>query len=303
MQPTIVTDTIFDEWLATFFHDGKVELPAQVKVPFGTDEWCNETYNTHEGCLNGCFYCYNWTAAWIKRKQWKRPVYTYYGKEIHLKPKWFKTWQDRPNRYVIMYPSTHDVFPDTMHDAFKIMKSMLLAKNITVLWVTKPRWEVVDTFIKTFQNYKDRIFPRLTITTNNQEELNFWEPHASSYEERWLCLDSLKKAGFQPSVSTEPMLTPKPQSGDIIKDELEFLNELLPLVSELWLGIMNHIPNSLVFRGQPITVEQAGKISAVRKFYSQKNIFQLVKMLYTNPQIRWKESIKKRMLSIMRKKR
>jgi hypothetical protein len=299
-EKRIITEQEFKELLSKFFNNEPYTIP-DVDFKFGTDEWSNGTYNTHFGCANGCWNCYAWCGA-CRRKQTGHDLY---GRDedgnsmMALRPKWFKTWQDRAEKYVIMYPSVHDVFEDTMKEAFKIMESMLKAKNVHILWVTKPIYEVVREFMERFQDYKDRITIRLTITTNDNDQLEFWEPYASSYEERYICLDFLYAAGYNVGVSREPMLPSKRRDTTFLEAELAFIDEILPFIRDtLWLGLMNHIPVN-VQRGQPLTQKQKQRIADVKAFYTPSNILILVETLYQNPKVRWKESIKKFMLQQM----
>ena len=292
----ILTDAIFQGWLTDFFNGIPVSIPQDIQFFFGTAEWSDETYNTHFGCKNGCWNCYNWNAAW-RRKQRGHDLY---GKDPQLRSDWLKTWKDRPDRYTIMYPSVHDIFPGTILESFTIMKNMLKAKNVFVLWVTKPNLQVVEAFIKEFSDYRMKIRPRLTITCNNRDQLVFWESNAPTFGERLHCLQRLFETGFDTSISVEPMLIPLGLSNqDLIDAELGFLKQLFPYVrNTLWIGLMNHLPVH-VQRGQPLTELQREKIAELKAFYSNQNIKQLVQALYKEPKVRWKESVKKRMIQII----
>jgi hypothetical protein len=300
-----VTDDRFNEWISDWFAGKHVLIPESLKLAFGTEEWCDTTYNTHYGCLNACYNCYAWKDLW-RRKQRGYDLYGYNDQheyQMVLRDKWFKTWKDRKKKYVIMYPSVHDVIPETKREAFAIMKSMLSAKNIHVLWVTKPRYEVVRDFIKEFEDYKNRITIRLTITTNDDEQLEFWEPNASGFDERDLTLEYLYDAGFNVGVSVEPMLLPKREcfATPSLAAEVDFINGLLHYVRDtLWVGLMNHFPAKSQ-RGIPLTEEQRDHITKLKTFYTDELIKNLVRTFYRDPKVRWKESVKKRMIILIRK--
>jgi DNA repair photolyase len=291
----ILTDAIFQNWLVDFFNGIPVSIPQAIQFSFGTAEWSNETYNTHFGCKNGCWNCYAWNGVWRRHQKGN----DLYGKEMQLRPEWSKTWRNRPEKYTIMYPSVHDTIFSTIKESFAIMKNMVQAKNIYVLWVTKPQLAVIKAFIEQFREYRERITIRLTITTNNDEQLEFWESNASRYDERLFSLHALFNNGYNTSVSVEGMLIPKSDDKDLVQAEIRFINELLPYIrNTIWIGMMNHLPVHTQ-RGQPLTELQRKKIAELKVFYSNQNIKQLVQALYKEPKVRWKESVKKRMIQII----
>ncbi|WP_320043773.1 hypothetical protein [uncultured Desulfobacter sp.] len=72
--------------------------------------------------------------------------------------------------------------------------------------------------------FKDDILFRFTITAKSSDVLKFWEPNAPSYEDRLDCLKYAYEAGFQTSVSIEPMLEyPRAQ---------EMVDEMLPYITD-----------------------------------------------------------------------
>jgi DNA repair photolyase len=110
----------------------------------GTREWAEETRNLYVGCRHDCKYCYaranalrfgriesadQWTNMSINKN-----AATYMNQS--------KNTIRARNPRRIMFPSTHDLFPEHLDVVTGALKSWLESEN-QVLIVTKPHCDVV----------------------------------------------------------------------------------------------------------------------------------------------------------------
>lgn len=299
----IISDTIFDYILEKLFSNdimnirSKLQYAKEIIYKFGTKEWADKNFNTHYACMHACWNCYAWNEAYQRQRQyWKD-----WGVMMTKRSLWNKKWKKRENNYWIMYPTTHDIIPKIMDECFQAIQHMLDA-NINVLCVTKPCKKVVNALIKRFLEYRKdqpRIKIRMTIGTDDDTLLSFWEPKAPSFQERFESLKVVFEAGYETSVSCEPFYPCVQRKGiDLeIKDFENFVVKLLPYVKEtLWIGMMNHIP-VICQRGKILTDFQKDIVFRLKDFYNLENIKYLIRVFYKNKKIRWKESIKKIIIS------
>ena len=157
---------------------------ARKKITLGTKEWASSNINLISGCSHDCRYCYaRKMAIRFKRKteeSWKIM-------ELNKK-KIFQNFKKRKGR--IMFPTSHDITPEFKEECFLVLKKLLDAGN-SVLITSKPHFDIIKELCVSFEKYKDLIQFRFTITSLNNNILEFWEPGAPSFEER---LESLKFA-------------------------------------------------------------------------------------------------------------
>jgi DNA repair photolyase len=315
-----MSDEIFKYIIDRWYAGKEVILPRKIEYPFGTYEWCDETFNSHEGCKNSCLNCYARNLAHQKKySYWEN----YDRAEIVRKTKWVKNWKRKPNGFWFMYPSMHDTFEETAGDAIKVIGNMLKA-NGNVLWVTKPRYKVVKRVLDKFSKYKISAFEeprnylqgqphikiRMSISTNNDDYIAYYEENAPKYDEREKALILAYEMGADVGASCEPYFPVKLKDGeDPIEKFIEWVRYLLQYITdELWIGKMNYIPTDngkakqgiYELRGEPLTEEQIAKFRELEKFYKFENILRIVDALHDEPNIRFKESIKKLMINHIR---
>ena len=183
-----------------------------------------------------------------------------------------------------------------------IVLEKLLAAGNDVLIVSKPHLDCIRTICNAFGHYSDqfrvvrchdqpdmaddnrlfRIVFRFTIGAVNDRILKFWEPNAPTYEERKAALKYAFDAGFQTSVSAEPML-------DAPNIDL-LVSDLMPYITDsFWIGEMNHIGRFSKYPGtqfqRALNRIRAGQTpSAIRGIYNRYK---------HNPMIKWKNGVKK----------
>jgi len=249
------------------------------KKKFGTKEWATKTLNLYHGCRNNCLYCYsryNWCVRYKRMKVEKWGEMKFNKKAFDRKP--YKLKEGR-----IMFPSQHDIFPETVDKTIEYLRGWLEVGN-EILITTKPRLECVGKIMDAFEDFKDQIVWRFTITSTNEQSVRFWEPDAPLFPERVASLDYAFNRGWKTSVSCEPYLdmTIKP-----------LVHILLPSVTDsIWIGKMNFVEQR---------VDTTGWKKDDFKFLDQVDMSQtddyIKNELYNefkdNPKIRWKDSIKK----------
>ena len=241
----------------------------------GTREWATSFVNCVKGCKNGCKYCYAYTNAVIKfkrltDKEWHSPVVN----EAAVRK------GRKKEEGVVMFPTTHDIFPEVLPACLDVLKKLLVAGN-QVLIVSKPNFECIQTLCKELDNYKDQILFRFTIGSDNSDILKYWEPNAPCFEERIAALQCAYKAGFKTSISVEPML----DSQNI----LTLFSNLEPYVTDtIWIGMMNKVEQRV-----KVENEQDKKMVAnILAGQTPERVHEIYNALKDNPHIMWKESFK-----------
>jgi DNA repair photolyase len=241
----------------------------------GFREWAKYSVNCCSGCANDCRYCYAKGMAvrfgQLKADEW--PLERVRQKDVDKKQ---KLYDGR-----VMFPSSHDITPGNFDVCMVVIEKLLSAGN-ELLIVSKPRLTCIQPICERFGAFKDKIIFRFTIGACDDEILSFWEPNAPAYEER---KDSLKyafEAGFDTSVSVEPMLCAEGVV-ELVKDLETFVT------NSIWIGKMNHLKQNI-----PIVDDQISEaIRVIEDGQRDENIFKIYSELKNIPLVRWKESIKR----------
>ena len=213
---------------------GQVEhIPTGTSVdigrrPTGTREWSEHSANIYNGCGHNCRYCYaREMALRFKRKKlpadWPRMELI--EKEL--------TKRRRKLKGRIMFPTTHDITPETIEPCIQVLKNLLEAGN-EVLIVSKPHLECVEQIMDELGGFRQQIVFRFTIGCMEESIRAFWEPNAPTIDERLATLQLAYERGWATSVSAEPMLDPF--------DVDRLVERCLPFVTDtMWIGLMNRI--------------------------------------------------------------
>jgi len=247
------------------------------KMPTGTKEWADSNVNFLFGCRNNCRYCYARMMA-VRFHRRARDEWQEMEVNVRIVSKRFARRQGR-----VMFPSSHDLFPEHLDIIEKVLGRLLDAGN-QVLLTTKPRVEVIEAICDHFADAKDSIQFRFTIGSVDDELLSFWEPGAPTFEERLAALELAFTRGFKTSVSIEPFLD---------YDPIPLIDAVDPFVTEsIWLGLMNYIPREHILE----TDEKW--YAAIRQNYQFDHVVALYAELGTRDKIQFKDSIKK-MLGLM----
>jgi DNA repair photolyase len=182
----------------------------------------------------------------------------------------------------IMFPSTHDLFPEHLDVVTGALRSWLESEN-QVLIVTKPHYDVVKHLCRELRDLRAQIVFRFTIGSMNNDVLSFWEPGAPTYDERYESLCMARGNGFATSVSCEPYLDNK------IYDLVEAVS--LFVTDSVWIGKMNRVGRRVNTEGW--SNKDRSFLHRVFDAQSTEFIKDLYERLKDRPQVRWKDSIKK----------
>lgn len=243
----------------------------------GTKEWASSNVNLFFGCKHDCRYCYaKKMAIRFKRKTLEN------WKIMELNEKMLeKNFNKRKGR--VMFPSSHDILPEYKGQCFIILKKLLGAENF-VLITTKPHLDVIQDICEEFIDYKELIQFRFTITSLHDKLLNFWEPGAPNFKERFDALKLAKSLGYKTSISIEPFLDENP---------IPLIKKIYPYVSEtIWLGKMNYI------RRKDFKHHELNYYESIRLNYTQENLQNIIEKLRRYKKIKYKDSMRKFELEI-----
>jgi DNA repair photolyase len=214
------------------------KLLIEENIAIGTRnwDWADEPYNyidSKESCPNQCKYCYikgmnkrfGRAARDKDMTDEKRDLF------VAKKEKVDKKWRKNKNkRKLIMFPSSHDIFPENVEDYCVIAEKIIKAGH-QILCVTKPDLSCVKIICDKMKKYKNEFRFRFTIGTHNNELLKKWEPYAPSFQERLDSIIDAKEAGFFTSISAEPLLD----------DPTELIQMTEKYVDEIWIGPMSYV--------------------------------------------------------------
>ena len=183
----------------------------------------------------------------------------------------------------IMYPTSHDITPVNVESSMVFLGNLLKSGN-DVLIVTKPHFDVVEKICDRFSCYKDNILFRFTIGSCGTVTLKFWEPNAPSFEERLASLKHAYLMGFKTSVSCEPALD---------TDTSTLAETVMPYVSDaVWLGKANRLKSIIKLNcGDDLVIQKVAE--QLEKSQTDEWAWGLYKQFKDNPQIKWKDSLKK----------
>ena len=241
----------------------------------GTREWAVANVNCYDGCQHNCRYCYARNMAMrfgriADPKDWA---------ECHLRESEVKK-RRMYRQGTIMFPTTHDITPETMGPCLEVLHKLLAAGN-KVLIVTKPHLSVVEEMCKQFEKYKESILFRFTIGAFDDGILGYWEPGAPHFLERFSALKHAFAAGFQTSVSVEPML-----DSDHVIDLFYMLEQYV--TDAIWIGKMNKVRLRVPIDNE----EDERQVQRIEAGQTDANILRIYKALKQEARVKWKESVK-----------
>ncbi len=246
-----------------------------VKRVSGTREWSVKSANCILGCSHNCRYCYSRRQMVDRFKLVKPGEWTQMKvRERALRKRWKKVVGN------VMFPTTHDITPDTIEPCLKMISNILEPGN-NILIVSKPHLSCISEICQKFGEYKDRILFRFTIGALFGPLLAYWEPGAPSPEERLECLKLAFTSGFGTSISMEPLLDPENLD--------QYLDKMLPFVSDsIWIGLMNKIDQRVKIE----TEEDARIVAELKKWQTEEKVLEMYNRWKDTPKIKWKESVK-----------
>lgn len=245
------------------------------KSVFGTREWAAHNENCIEGCFHNCRYCY---ARAMAARFGRRSPEDWHDERPRAAAS-RKTFRKKSGR--IMFPTTHDITPAHLDVCLDYLIRMLSPGN-DVLIVSKPHFGCIKTLCDRLNEYREQIFFRFTIASVDSDVLRFWEPGAPGFDERLSALKYAHGSGYFTSVSCEPML-------DNRTDDL--IRAVVPYVTDsVWVGRMNNPIARLRFNGEVGAIPEARRLMEMQGNAYVEDLYQRHR---DNPQVKWKESIKK----------
>ena len=150
-----------------------------------------------------------------------------------------------------------------------------------MLIVSKPHLQCVEAICNKFADYKDKILFRFTIGCFDDVLLGHWEPSAPHFLERLASLRHAFNAGFQTSVSVEPML----DSENIF----QLYDMLESFVTDAgWIGKMNKVRTRVVIAKE----EDERQVKRIEDGQTDEKILAVYEQLKGRSKVKWKESIK-----------
>lgn len=246
------------------------------KLLFGTKEWADKTLNLLSGCHNNCKYCFGRENA----IRFHRKTPEDWREEVLNKAAFARKFAKRGG--TIMFPSTHDITQDHLTECIAYLKKMLEAGN-RVLIVTKPDLVCVKAMCDELEAYKDQILFRFTIGSTDDAVLKLWEPDAPNYATRAASVQYAFWAGYNTSLSCEPMLD---QRVDLVIEDLRRY-----VTDSIWIGKMNKLRGRLSVNGFKHDEETQRAATRLLEWQRDENLEWLVGMYYNDPIIKWKESM------------
>lgn len=254
---------------------------------FGFDQYGknNVRENLYFGCYGNCRYCgvRRSQCLWLKR----RPNNKWNLMEFK-RDEYKKGVGERKG--LTIFPSGHDVFPFNKMVSFRYMEKIIHPKEDIynkLMFISKPRMSVIEPFVKRFSKYKDHILLRFTITTQNEDLINFWEGNSSSFSEREKSLIYCFTHGFETSISIEPYLGSP-------NDVINLVDTLNPFVSEtIWIGHMNRIATKKWLKKNNKSKKAIKEYNKIRENCKKKSLIKIIKGLKNYKMIRYKESFLK----------
>lgn len=244
----------------------------------GTGEWAAHNVNIHvRGCEHRCAYCYAQAMAIrfgrATPESWEVPVID--------ATKVAKRYGRKKGR--IMFPTAHDCTPANLDACLVVLKKILASGN-EVLVVSKPHLECVRLLCTELAPFKAQILFRFTIGSADDAVLKAWEPGAPSFSERLECLKHAFYAGFETSVSCEPML-----DGRIDK----VIAKAKPYVTDaIWLDRANRL-RQIVSVNRPDDAKAKALANSLISVMTDDYVRELYARYCNDPAIKFKDSIKK----------
>jgi hypothetical protein len=243
-------------------------------------QWSWGSYNilaSTTNCANDCAYCY---MKPMKRRFFGADLEDFTmaldGRRVA------KAWRHAEHPKLIMFPSSHDIFPQYAAEAAAVVAKMTAAGH-SVLIATKPRRAAVDRLLAEFAPWpaerRARVEFRMTITSADPAVLAAWEPRASPLGERLDCLRAAREAGIQTSVSIEPYLSDPGAVAALVDADA---------TGTVWVGELTG--------GGTVAGVAPEEVARVRGQYTPAATEALVDRLRGNPKIRWKTSVMRRLI-------
>ena len=181
-----------------------------------------------------------------------------------------------------MFPTSHDITPAYFPAALQALKGMLGNGN-NVLIVTKPHLDIIQKLCIELFDFKPQILFRFTITTLDPEISCLWEPGAPLPEERLNALKHAYYAGYQTSVSAEPLLGNYVTARSIYDATEKYITD------KIWIGKLNNGLRRILELSSP---EVRNAYEDILRYQTPEGIQAIKETLRHARKLAWKESMK-----------
>lgn len=260
--------------------DGKMDKKIFLKkvMPLHFKQWSSFSYNIIESkklCRNDCAYCYMKPMFKRFNRNMDDIEDQFVSNTLKVNKKWKKVNDNESKVY--MFPSSHDIFPESVDDYITVAKKIMDA-NHKVVCVSKPRLLCITEICDKLNEYKDKFLFRFTITTDNNDYIQKLEGNSPLFEERLECLKYAYEKGYKTSISMEPFIS-EPY-GVIEKCERY-------VTKNIWIGTMSGM-ECLQNNSDSIIQEEYYRLVSL---YDKNNLHKIVLNLRNNSKIYWKTSI------------
>lgn len=243
---------------------------------YGTGEWAGHSRNCMLGCSNDCAYCYARANAIKHGKVSSREAWNKESVETSELNRRHSRLDD-----VVMFPTRHDTTPKNIQYVLPYLQGLLEAGN-RVLYVTKAHETCMSEVVGGLSRFKETLLIRVTIGSMHPLRCKFWERNAPSPQERLKALQLAYNAGFQTSVSMEPILHG-------VEDAVETFQTVEPYVTEkIWIGAMNSAETRVDVSNQ----NYRKAVNDLKKLQSKQELIRLYELLRDKPKVLWKDSIR-----------
>ena len=247
------------------------------KAASGSYEWAEWTLSIQDGCERACKYCFGHQFA----GQYKRGCSSSWNLPTIRRAAVYRGYRLRKGTG--MFPSTHDISPANLIECEIVLTKLLKAGN-RMLVVSKPQLMCVKHLCRNLGAYRDQMLFRFTIGSADNAILRFWEPGAPLFEERLQALAFAHTAGFQTSVSCEPMLDLN--IGTVIEAVRPHTTH------SIWLGRVNNLRGALTMN-YPDDKEARRRADELLASQTDDYLRSLYQRYKDDPLIFYKDSIKK----------
>ena len=260
------------------------DFTTKRKIISGTKEWARKNVNCVTGCYNNCRYCYA-RANGIRFHRVTLDSWPNEQIRDHDVKKAHRKVQGTPEGGMdIMFPTTHDLTPNTL-DACLTVLDHILAPDNNVLITSKPRVDCIRAVCDKHAEHNiagtNQIMFRFSIGAIDEAILRYWDRNAPTFKERLAALEYAYKAGFRTSVSAEPLLD---SDGAV-----QLFQRVAPFVTNsVWIGKMNKVRQ----RVQVVTSEDRRMVDLIEAGQTDARIKAIYAALKDEPLVRWKESFK-----------